>query len=392
MSARVVVAMSGGVDSAVAAALLKEQGYDVIGITMRLWTEARPEAFRGRTQCCAVEDVQDARRVAQRLGIPHYTLNLEEPFRRTVVDAFIDAYAQGETPNPCLNCNTFIKFDAFLQRALALGADAIATGHYARRCDGPDGPELHCAVDPEKDQSYVLFTLSREALARTLFPVGTLPKAQVRAVAARYGLAVADKPDSTDICFVPGGDYRAFVRRVVPDRPGRFRDAAGRDRGEHPGVQHFTVGQRHGLGLATGGRAYVTGLDAERNIVHLGDEQDLLADVVEVRDVRWLLPVAPAASLPVEAKLRYRMGAAPGVLDPLPNGRVRLRLARPARAVAPGQAAVFYRGDRVLGGGVIARAAPSPARAATAATAATATAATAASATAATAATATRRQ
>ena len=216
---RVVVAMSGGVDSSVAAARLAEAGHEVIGLTMRLWTEPRPEAFRGRTQCCAAEDIDDARRVAQRLGVPHYTLNLEKPFRRFVVDAFVEEYARGRTPNPCLNCNTFIKFDAFLERALALRADYIATGHYARRVERDGAVELHRARDAAKDQSYVLYTLSPRALDRTLFPIGDLPKAEVRAIAARHGLAVADKPDSADICFVPGGDYREFVRRRLPDRP-----------------------------------------------------------------------------------------------------------------------------------------------------------------------------
>lgn len=351
--ARVVVAMSGGVDSSVAAALLKEQGHEVIGITMRLWTEARPEAFSGKTLCCGIEDIDDARRVAQALDIPHYTLNLERPFKRFVVDRFVDDYAQGLTPNPCLNCNTFIKFDLFLERARALEAEFIATGHYARRVETADGVELHRAADPDKDQSYVLYTLSREAVERSLFPVGDLVKADVRAIAARHDLAVAEKPDSADICFVPGGDYREFVRRFVPDRPGPIRDRDGAILGQHRGVQHFTVGQRHGLGVTTGAPAFVTSIDAATNTVHLGREDDLLTQAFAVGDCHWL--IEPPRSLAVEVKVRYRSEATPGVVVVGSEGEAKVTLARPARAVAPGQAAVFYQGERVLGGGTIAR-------------------------------------
>ena len=352
--ARVVVAMSGGVDSSVAAALLKEQGHEVIGITMRLWTEARPEAFSGKTLCCGIEDIDDARRVAQALDIPHYTLNLERPFKRFVVDRFVDDYAQGLTPNPCLNCNTFIKFDLFLERARALEAEFIATGHYARRVETADGVELHRAADPDKDQSYVLYTLSREAVERSLFPVGDLVKAEVRAIAARHDLAVAEKPDSADICFVPGGDYREFVRRFVPDRPGPIRDRDGVVLGEHRGVQHFTVGQRRGLGVTTGAPAFVTSIDAATNTVHLGREDDLLTQAFAVGDCHWLIE-PPPRSLAVEVKVRYRSEATPGVVVVGSEGEAKVTLARPARAVAPGQAAVFYQGERVLGGGTIAR-------------------------------------
>ena len=346
MAERVVVGMSGGVDSSVAAALLVEQGYDVIGITMRLWTEARPEDYTGRSQCCAIEDIGDARRVAQRLGIPHYTLNLERPFRKFVVDQFIDEYANGRTPNPCLNCNTFIKFDAFLERAKALGADWIATGHYARVANGSDGrAQLLRGVDRKKDQSYFLYTLTRKALAMTRFPVGGLQKAEVRAVAERHNLAVADKPESADICFVPGGDYRAVVGTKVADRPGLMLDTEGREVGRHQGVQHFTIGQRKGLEIGGGGeRRFVTAIDAETNVVTVGGADDLLVERIELSDVRWL-------SEPVgrfQVQLRYRSAPMASRL----SGDT-LLLEEPARAVAPGQAAVFYDGDRVLGGGTV---------------------------------------
>lgn len=349
MTERVVVGMSGGVDSSVAAALLVEQGFDVIGITMRLWTESRPEEYRGRSQCCAVEDIGDARRVAQRLGIPHYTLNLERPFRRFVVDQFIDEYANGRTPNPCLNCNTYIKFDAFLERAKALGADWIATGHYARARVGADGqPQLLRGVDRDKDQSYFLYTLTPDALAMTRFPVGALEKADVRAVAQRYGLGVADKPESADICFVPTGDYRTLVASRVADRPGLTLDVEGNEIGRHRGVQHFTIGQRKGLEIGGGGeRRYVTAIDAASNTVTVGAANDLNVTQITLSDIRWLSP--PRDRFAVQ--LRYR--SAPHMANIRCD---QLQLDQPARAVSPGQAAVFYDGDLVLGGGTVANA------------------------------------
>jgi tRNA-specific 2-thiouridylase len=347
--------MSGGVDSSVAAALLVEQGYEVIGITMRLWTEARPEDYTGRSQCCAIEDIGDARRVAQKLGIPHYTINLERPFRQFVVDQFVSEYAQGRTPNPCLNCNTYIKFDRFLDQAKAMQADWIATGHYARIVRGEDGPQLHRGVDPQKDQTYFLYTLSPEALAMTLFPVGGLRKPEVRAVAARHELAVAEKSESADICFVPGDDYRAFVGARVDDRPGLTLDREGAVIGEHRGVQHYTIGQRRGLGVGGGGdRRYVTAIDPAANTITVGEADDLLVRRVRLSDCHWLIePPSDGGKIGIEAQLRYRSPAAPARIRALEDGSAELLLERPVRAVAAGQAAVFYQHERVLGGGTV---------------------------------------
>lgn len=356
---RVVVGMSGGVDSSVAAALLAEQGYEVVGVTMRLWTEERPGEFRGHQQCCSIEDIDDARRVAGQLGIRHYVMNFEREFREHVVDRFVREYAQGRTPNPCVRCNEHIKYRALLERLPALDAEFVATGHYARVArDGSTGRyRLLKGIDPAKDQSYVLYMLGQEQLARLLLPVGGLTKEEVRAHAARLGLDVAAKPDSVEICFVPGNDYRAFVEQRVQLEPGELRDETGAVIGRHRGIAAYTIGQRRGLGVAAGEPRYVTAIDAERNIVTIGPEEALFADTVEAAEVSWVAGEPPAPGTPLEAKARYRSEPAPAVLlEAGPGPRAVVRFERRQRALTPGQAIAFYRGDEVLGGGTIERA------------------------------------
>jgi tRNA-specific 2-thiouridylase len=353
---RVVVAMSGGVDSAVAAGILAREGYEVIGITMRLWTLDDPDAPRGKKRCCSVEDTDDARAAADVLGIPHYVLNMEREFHDRVIDYFVAEYGRGRTPNPCLACNEHVKFRALLDRAVALQADYLATGHYARIDEQGGRYRLRRAIDDAKDQSYVLYTMGQAELAKTLFPVGAYDKPAIRALAREMRLPLAEKPDSADICFVPDGDYKAFVRQRLRQAAGVVRDASGGVVGEHDGIAGFTIGQRKGLGVATGEKRFVTDIDPSINVITIGPEEDLLAPALIVEHANWIDGAPPAGPIRAAAKIRYRTPAAPATVTPLADGAARVEFDAPQRAITPGQACVWYHGDAVVGGGAILRA------------------------------------
>jgi tRNA-specific 2-thiouridylase len=355
MPERVLVAMSGGVDSAVAAALLHQQGYEVIGVTLRLYTEPDDTALRSNRTCCGIEDIGDARAAAQQIGIPHYTLNMEREFEEAVLDPFVQAYAAGRTPNPCLNCNQYLKFSTLLDRALAMGVDRLATGHYARVEAADGGYRLYRAADPAKDQSYVLYTLDQIALARTLFPLADLEKSDTRAVAREFGLPLAEKPDSVDICFVPGGDYRAVLReRGISSPAGDIQTVEGVTIGQHDGIANYTVGQRRGLGITAEAPRYVTNIDAQRNIVVMGSDCDLAARSLVAREPHWVLQ-PPTFDEPLTARVRYHADEVPCHVTALSADGFELGFETPVRAVAPGQAVVLYRGTEVVGGGTIER-------------------------------------
>jgi tRNA-specific 2-thiouridylase len=351
---RVVVAMSGGVDSSVTAALLAEQGYDVIGVTLQLYDHGQAVGRAG--SCCAGQDIHDARNVAGRLGIPHYVLDYESRFRRDVVDAFADSYARGETPIPCVECNRTVKFRDLVATARDLGADALATGHYARRIDGPRGPELHRAADAGKDQSYFLFATTREQLAFVRFPLGALAKDETRALARRFGLPVAAKPDSQDICFVPSGRYAALVEKLRPEAaaPGDIVDTEGRVLGRHRGVIHYTVGQRRGLGVGAGEPLYVVRLEPEARRVVVGPKAALAATRVSLGGVNWL-DDPDGGTEEIEVKLRSTSPPVAATIVRRGADAAEIVLRQPAHGVAPGQACVAYRGEQLLGGGWIRR-------------------------------------
>jgi tRNA-specific 2-thiouridylase len=354
---RVIVAMSGGVDSSCVAALLVEAGCDVIGITLQLYDHGAAIGKRGA--CCAGQDIHDARTVAQQLAIPHYVLDFEARFRLAVIEDFAQTYTNGRTPLPCVRCNQRIKFRDLLGIARDLGGAALATGHYVRREVGEDGVELHCAADAWRDQSYFLFATTREQLAFLRFPLGGVAKDETRRLAARFALPVADKPDSQDICFVPQGSYAGVVEKLRPGaaKPGDIVQADGRVLGRHEGLIHFTVGQRRGLAVATGERLYVVKLEPERNRVIVGSKEALGCVWAELREVNWLGHTPPPADgVDLQVKHRAREPAVAARLLPDEHGCARIAFAEPQAGVAPGQACVFYDGTRMLGGGWIERA------------------------------------
>ena len=356
MATTVMVAMSGGVDSAVAAYLLKTEGYDCMGVTMKLFSGAGGASARAQA-CGASADVEDARAVAQKLGIPHEVIDFTADFDRSVIKRFIEAYENGRTPNPCVDCNRFIKFGRLRERADQLKQDYIATGHYARVGRDPETGEylLKKAVDTSKDQSYVLYYMTQAQLGRTLFPLGGMNKNETRAVAAREGLGNARKGDSQDICFVPGGDYAAFMEqytgRAYP--LGDFISPEGRAVGRHKGQARYTIGQRRGLGLAAGAPVYVLARDAEKNTVTIGPESLLFSRRLTAGDVNWISGRAPEGEIRVAAKTRYRQPEQPATARMIAPDRLEVIFDQPQRAITAGQAVVLYQGDVVLGGGTI---------------------------------------
>ncbi len=346
------MALSGGVDSAVTALLLIEQGYEVIGVTMRLWREP-PE----QDTVPAPDPTINARRVAEALDIPFYVVDLVQPFKRSVIDPFIAGYRAGRTPNPCLFCNRHIKFGALLRWAIAQGAQWMATGHYARVRRSPDGQtwQLLRGIDRRKDQSYVLYTLGQAELARVLWPLGEHVKSWTRQIAAARGLPVSHAVESQDLCFIPDNDYRRFLQRHAPQAlvPGPILDSSGHEIGRHKGLAGYTVGQRRGLGIAAPEPLYVLRLDIARNALIVGPRRELGCDRLIAREVRWVSGHPPDTPVSAGVKIRYRAPPAPAVVIPLPGARAEVHFATPLRDITPGQGAVFYDGELVLGGGII---------------------------------------
>ena len=350
---KVVVAMSGGVDSSVAAALLKEQGYDVIGMMLRLWSEPGKEESN---RCCTPDSMAQARRVAAKLDIPFYVIDAKDVFRETVVEYFLEGYARGETPNPCLICNRKIRWTFLLDHALALGADYMATGHYVRRAKAEDGRiNLLRAVDRNKDQSYVLHVLTQEKLKHALFPVGGYPKPEIRQIAERYGLPTASRKDSQDLCFLAGEDYRNFLQRNAAHmlKPGEIVTREGKVVGGHNGLPNYTIGQRKGLGIASPVPLYVLGKDAATNTVIVGTQDELGSSELTARDVNWVNGEVPAEPFRAEVKIRYTAKEAEALITPVNGDQAQVRFETPQRDITAGQAAVFYQGNLMIGGGII---------------------------------------
>ena len=349
--------MSGGVDSSVAAYLLKEQGYDVIGVTMQIWQDEAEETKAANGGCCGLSAVDDARRVAETIGIPYYVMNFKTDFKEAVMDYFVAEYLAGRTPNPCIACNRYVKWEALLKRSLEIGADFIATGHYARIEKLENGRfAIRNSVTAAKDQTYALYNLTQEQLAHTLMPVGDYTKEQIREIAQNAGLPVAHKPDSQEICFVPDNDYAGFIDREAGDRvpgAGNFVTADGKVLGRHKGITHYTIGQRRGLELPMGERVFVTEIRPETNEVVIGSNEDILVKTLVCDRVNFMSVADIAGPVRARTKIRYNHGGEDCLLEKLADGRVQCTFDRNVRAVTPGQAAVFYDGEYVLGGGTI---------------------------------------
>jgi len=354
---KVVVAMSGGVDSSLTAALLVQQGYEAVGVTMRLSEDSRDFDAASDRGCCTLSSVEDARRVAEVVGIPHYVMNFKDMFQETVIDYFLRDYAQGRTPNPCIACNRYVKFEGLLQKAMELGAYYVATGHYARieynEAGGRYG--LYKGLDEHKDQSYALYHLNQQSLEHFLMPLGAYRKTETRRLAEQLNLPVAHKPDSQEICFVPDDDYKAYLREKAPNclHPGEIVDTQGRVLGHHAGVPLYTIGQRKGLGIAAASPLYVIRLDMEHNRVIVGENADVFSQELIAGDMNWIAIDELRQPMQVAAKIRYGNHEGKAMVSPLPEGRVRVSFAEPQRAVTPGQSVVFYQGDCVVAGGII---------------------------------------
>ena len=352
----VVVGLSGGVDSSVAAYLLKEQGYDVIGVTMQIWQEEDSCTVEENGGCCGLSAVEDARRVAQKLDIPYYVMNFRKEFQKQVIDYFTREYLEGRTPNPCIACNRYVKWESLLKRSLEIGADYIATGHYARVEQLPNGRyAIRNSVTAKKDQTYALYNLTQEQLARTLMPVGAYTKDEIRKIAEEAGLLVAHKKDSQEICFVPDNDYAGFIKnstgKTIPK--GNFVLADGKVIGEHQGIIHYTIGQRKGLNLSMGHPVFVTKIRPDSNEVVIGENEDLFVNTLICDRVNFMAMEGLDGEVRLKAKIRYNHPGAECVISPAEDGKVRVTLDQPQRAITPGQAVVFYQGEYVAGGGII---------------------------------------
>ncbi|MBQ9016213.1 MAG: tRNA 2-thiouridine(34) synthase MnmA [Firmicutes bacterium] len=357
---KALIAMSGGVDSSVAAKLTQEEGYECIGCTMKLFEQPpgeEPDPDRPRRTCCSLDDAEDARSVATRLGMPFYVFNYQEDFRRCVMDPFVESYTRGRTPNPCIDCNRYLKFDRLLQRARQLGCDCVVTGHYARieRDENTGRYLLKKGLDPSKDQSYVLYNLTQEQLAHVRMPLGQLHKSHVREIADADGFVNAEKPDSQDICFVPDGDYAGMIRRYTGQDfpPGEFVDLDGNPIGTHKGIIHYTIGQTRRLGQAFGRPRYVCRIDAASNRIWLGGSEDVYSSYAKAGDFNWISGEVPQGEIRCRVRTRYKQKEQWATVRPAAEGEAEIFFDEPQRAITPGQAAVLYDGDIVLGGGTI---------------------------------------